>query len=207
MRTSEYGLQPKLHNVLLKLLTGPIQDGSWTSLQPKQNIQIRRCRFSFVRKDTGFCGQALNSQIQIVGFKEETGLLFPQPRASSSNNFRTREEMASFCRSAVMAGSRSLASRSKTLTLKSLTPKPMSSPFSSPSTRSLPCASRILSVLGGVESMMPLHSAIASARLQSSIAVDSSCWSWLSQGIFCSFLLSFVFQLSNFRNCSSILST
>ncbi|MBA0619846.1 hypothetical protein Godav_005643, partial [Gossypium davidsonii] len=28
--------------------------------------------------------------------------------------------------------------------------------------------------------MMPLHSAIASARLQSSIAVDSSCWSCLS---------------------------
>ncbi|MBA0614209.1 hypothetical protein Godav_014531, partial [Gossypium davidsonii] len=28
--------------------------------------------------------------------------------------------------------------------------------------------------------MMPLHSAIASARLQSSIAVDSSFWSWLS---------------------------
>jgi hypothetical protein len=29
---------------------------------------------------------------------------------------------------------------------------------------------------------MPLHSAIANARLKSSIAVDSSCWSWLSQG-------------------------
>ncbi|XP_022725301.1 protein NUCLEAR FUSION DEFECTIVE 6, chloroplastic/mitochondrial-like isoform X5 [Durio zibethinus] len=89
--------------------------------------------------------------------------------------------MASFCRSAIMVGSRSLASRSKTLNLKSLTPKPISSPFSSPSTRALPCASRIVSVLGGVESMIPLHSAIASARLQSSIAVDSSCWSWLSQ--------------------------
>ncbi|OMO74289.1 hypothetical protein CCACVL1_16843 [Corchorus capsularis] len=90
--------------------------------------------------------------------------------------------MASFCRSAIMASSRSAASRSRTITLKSLTPKPVSSPFSSPSTRSLSGASRILSVLGGVESMMPLHSAIASARLRSSIAVDSSCWSWLSQG-------------------------
>uniref|UniRef100_A0A7N2LKE2 Uncharacterized protein n=1 Tax=Quercus lobata TaxID=97700 RepID=A0A7N2LKE2_QUELO len=29
--------------------------------------------------------------------------------------------------------------------------------------------------------MMPLHSAIASARLKSNIAIDSSCWSWLSQ--------------------------
>jgi hypothetical protein len=37
-------------------------------------------------------------------------------------------------------------------------------------------------VLGSVESMMPLHSAIASARLKSSIAVDSSYWSLLSQG-------------------------
>ncbi|MBA0712056.1 hypothetical protein Golax_011181 [Gossypium laxum] len=91
--------------------------------------------------------------------------------------------MTSFCRSALMAASRSLSSRPKSLTLRTLTPKPISSPFSSPSTRTLPCASRIVSALGGVESMMPLHSAIASARLQSSIAVDSSFWSWLSQGL------------------------
>ncbi|KAH1099033.1 hypothetical protein J1N35_015954 [Gossypium stocksii] len=91
------------------------------------------------------------------------------------------KKMTSFCRSALMAASRSLSSRPKSLTLRTLTPKPISSPFSSPSTRTLPCASRIVSALGGVESMMPLHSAIASARLQSSIAVDSSFWSWLSQ--------------------------
>ncbi|CAM8937784.1 unnamed protein product [Rhodiola kirilowii] len=30
---------------------------------------------------------------------------------------------------------------------------------------------------------MPLHSAIANARLKSIIAVDSSCWSWMSQGL------------------------
>ncbi|KAL4279120.1 hypothetical protein GQ457_03G002710 [Hibiscus cannabinus] len=90
--------------------------------------------------------------------------------------------MASFCRSAIMAGSRSLSVRPKSLTLKNLSPKSISSPSSSPSTRPLPCASRIFSALGGVESMMPLHSAIASARLRSSIAVDSSCWSLLSQG-------------------------
>ncbi|GMY17085.1 protein NONRESPONDING TO OXYLIPINS 2, mitochondrial isoform X1 [Fagus crenata] len=86
--------------------------------------------------------------------------------------------MASFCRSALSLGSRSLASCSKTLTPKSLSPKSIPS-----STRSIPRASRVLSVLGSVESMMPLHSAIASARLKSSIAVDSSCWSWLSQGL------------------------
>ncbi|XP_039035240.1 uncharacterized protein LOC120171629 isoform X2 [Hibiscus syriacus] len=100
---------------------------------------------------------------------------------STNRNQKTKLEMASFCRSVIMAGSRSLSVRSKALSLKNLTPKSISIPFSSPSTRALPCASRILSVLGGVESMIPLHSAIASARLQSSIAVDSSCWSWLSQ--------------------------
>nr|KAJ0185872.1 hypothetical protein LSAT_V11C900485900 [Lactuca sativa]KAJ0187595.1 hypothetical protein LSAT_V11C900485910 [Lactuca sativa] len=50
------------------------------------------------------------------------------------------------------------------------------SPFLS-STRTLPrAASRIVGALGMVESMMPLHSAIASARLRSSLAVDSACW-------------------------------
>ncbi|XP_012070015.1 protein NONRESPONDING TO OXYLIPINS 2, mitochondrial isoform X3 [Jatropha curcas] len=89
--------------------------------------------------------------------------------------------MASFCRSALMAGSRSIAARSRTLTQKTLNSNSFSSPFSSQSTRAIPNASRVVSVLGSVESLMPLHSAIASARLKSSIAVDSSCWSWLSQ--------------------------
>ncbi|PSS19151.1 Protein NUCLEAR FUSION DEFECTIVE 6 like [Actinidia chinensis var. chinensis] len=93
--------------------------------------------------------------------------------------------MASACRSAVMAGARSVTARSKTLLPKTLSsPKPMpSSPLSS-SRRTIPCAaSRIASVLGSVDSMMPLHSAIASARLKSNIAIDSTCWSWLSQGL------------------------
>ncbi|AQK47158.1 hypothetical protein ZEAMMB73_Zm00001d026588 [Zea mays] len=30
---------------------------------------------------------------------------------------------------------------------------------------------------------MPLHSAVAAARLRSCIAVDSSCWCSLSQGL------------------------
>ncbi|XP_010437046.1 PREDICTED: protein NUCLEAR FUSION DEFECTIVE 6, chloroplastic/mitochondrial-like isoform X1 [Camelina sativa] len=91
--------------------------------------------------------------------------------------------MASFCRSALMAGSRNLVSRSKTVTQKSLNLKPTatSTPFASMS-QSVPRASRVLSALGCVETMIPLHSAVASARLKSSIAADSSCWSWLSQG-------------------------
>ncbi|KAF9676014.1 hypothetical protein SADUNF_Sadunf09G0094400 [Salix dunnii] len=88
--------------------------------------------------------------------------------------------MASFCRSAITATSRSIASRSKTVTQKTLNTKSMSSPFTS--TRTILASSRVVSVPGSVESLMPLHNAIANARLKSSIAVDSSCWSWLSQG-------------------------
>ncbi|XP_061958312.1 protein NONRESPONDING TO OXYLIPINS 2, mitochondrial-like isoform X1 [Populus nigra] len=92
--------------------------------------------------------------------------------------------MASFCRSAITATSRSLASRSKTVTQKTLNAKSMSSPFTSTPTRTILASSRFVSVLGSVESLMPLHNAIANARLKSSIAVDSSCWSWLSRVFF-----------------------
>ncbi|KAG8045024.1 hypothetical protein GUJ93_ZPchr0008g13460 [Zizania palustris] len=34
----------------------------------------------------------------------------------------------------------------------------------------------------GLETLMPLHSAVAGTRLRSCIAADSSCWSSLSQG-------------------------
>ncbi|KAG1341885.1 protein NUCLEAR FUSION DEFECTIVE 6, chloroplastic/mitochondrial [Cocos nucifera] len=79
--------------------------------------------------------------------------------------------MASLCRCAA-AIARSIAIRSKTPL-----PKP------TPSRRAPPFFRRSNApALGSVESLMPLHSAIASARLRSFIAVDSSCWSWLSQG-------------------------
>ncbi|CAM8945081.1 unnamed protein product [Rhodiola kirilowii] len=84
--------------------------------------------------------------------------------------------MASLCRSAA----KSVISRA--LFSKSAASKSIPSPFSS-STRSVLGASRVVSAIGSVESMMPLHSAIANARLKSIIAVDSSCWSWMSQGL------------------------
>ncbi|XP_030472678.1 protein NUCLEAR FUSION DEFECTIVE 6, mitochondrial-like [Syzygium oleosum] len=40
-----------------------------------------------------------------------------------------------------------------------------------------------LELSGGVESLMPLHSAIASARLQSSLAMESQSWGLVPQGI------------------------
>ncbi|XP_072992267.1 uncharacterized protein [Typha latifolia] len=81
--------------------------------------------------------------------------------------------MASISRSAVIAAVRSIAFRSKAVPTKP-----------SPSKRAAPLFRRsVASSLGSVESLMPLHSAIASARLRSFIAVDSSCWSWLSQGL------------------------
>ncbi|CAH1424652.1 unnamed protein product [Lactuca virosa] len=96
---------------------------------------------------------------------------------------RERKKMASASRSALMSGLRTIASQT-TVISRTLAPKHVPiSPFSS-STRTLPrAASRIVGALGMVESMMPLHSAIASARLKSSLAVDSACWSWLSQGL------------------------
>ncbi|PNT66561.1 uncharacterized protein LOC100845607 isoform X2 [Brachypodium distachyon] len=83
---------------------------------------------------------------------------------------------ASFCRSAA-AAARSAALRSR--------PR-VATPF--PATRSpvapLPLRrSAVTALAGAVESLMPLHSAVASARLRSCIAADSSCWSCLSRGL------------------------
>ncbi|KAI3674459.1 hypothetical protein L2E82_52284 [Cichorium intybus] len=89
--------------------------------------------------------------------------------------------MASASRSALVSGGRTIVAGSNLIS-RTLIPKSAPVfPFIS-STRTVPrAASRILGALGTVESMMPLHSAIASARLRSSLAVDSTYWSWLSQ--------------------------
>ncbi|KAF3594380.1 hypothetical protein DY000_02028151 [Brassica cretica] len=88
--------------------------------------------------------------------------------------------MASLCKSALLSGSRNLVSRSRIVTQKYLNLKPTTT-TSAPFASSIPRASRVLSALGSVETMIPLHSAVASARLRSSIAADSSCWSMLSE--------------------------
>ncbi|KAF3336370.1 hypothetical protein FCM35_KLT18956 [Carex littledalei] len=75
--------------------------------------------------------------------------------------------------------------------------------------RSFPFVRRsVVSALGSVESLMPLHSAIASARLRSIIASDSSYWSCLSQDlfdfIFTGFESGWVLAF-NFRNISGLI--
>ncbi|XP_020700419.1 uncharacterized protein LOC110112507 isoform X2 [Dendrobium catenatum] len=81
--------------------------------------------------------------------------------------------MASMCRSAALAAVRASSLRSQILL-----------PKASPSRLASPLFGRSLaSALGTVDSLWPLHNAVASARLISNIAVDSSCWSWPSQGL------------------------
>ncbi|KAJ3681164.1 hypothetical protein LUZ60_015653 [Juncus effusus] len=85
-------------------------------------------------------------------------------------------KMASIGRSAAAINN---ALRSASLRSKAALPKPSIS-----QKPSLPFTRRsVVSALGAVESLMPLHSAIASARLKSFIASDSSYWSCLSQGL------------------------
>ncbi|XP_027354192.1 uncharacterized protein LOC113864547 [Abrus precatorius] len=81
------------------------------------------------------------------------------------------------CKSAVRVASSSLANRSRSFVQISST----SFHFSLSSSTRIPRASRVLAVVRSVESLMPLHSAIANARLTSNIAVDSTCWSSLSR--------------------------
>ncbi|TVU06899.1 hypothetical protein EJB05_46935 [Eragrostis curvula] len=56
---------------------------------------------------------------------------------------------------------------------------PLASPFPVRAARIL---RRSAVASAGLETLMPLHTAVAGARLRSCIAVDSSCWSSLSQG-------------------------
>ncbi|XP_011093601.1 protein NUCLEAR FUSION DEFECTIVE 6, chloroplastic/mitochondrial [Sesamum indicum] len=49
--------------------------------------------------------------------------------------------------------------------------------------RRLSLISRLPVELSSLETMMPLHSAIASARLQSSLSLESQAWGLVPQGI------------------------
>ncbi|PSS01893.1 Protein NUCLEAR FUSION DEFECTIVE 6 like [Actinidia chinensis var. chinensis] len=62
--------------------------------------------------------------------------------------------------------------------LKSVSQSPVSA-----SARRISRSSRLPVELSCLESMMPLHSAIASARLTSSLSIESKCWGLTPQGI------------------------
>ncbi|CAL5004337.1 unnamed protein product [Urochloa decumbens] len=81
--------------------------------------------------------------------------------------------MASLCRSAA-AAVRSAALRSRS---------PAERLFQA--ARSPPRIRRpvVAAALASLDTLMPLHSAVAAARLRSCIAADSACWSCLSQGL------------------------
>ncbi|XP_044321545.1 protein NONRESPONDING TO OXYLIPINS 2, mitochondrial isoform X3 [Triticum aestivum] len=85
-----------------------------------------------------------------------------------------RKEMASLARAAATAARAAL--RPAPLAGRGLG---SSLPSSSPAR-----AARLLrrSAVAGLETLLPLHTAVASARLKSCIAVDSTCWCSLSQG-------------------------
>nr|CAB3481992.1 unnamed protein product [Digitaria exilis] len=86
--------------------------------------------------------------------------------------------MASFSRSAAAAAtaavrsaalrSRSPAERLFQAARSPLVPPPIRRPV-------------VAAALASLETLMPLHSAVAAARLRSCIAADSACWSCLSQ--------------------------
>ncbi|KAA8525251.1 hypothetical protein F0562_007106 [Nyssa sinensis] len=73
--------------------------------------------------------------------------------------------------------------------LKSTITKPTLRPKSVPSLRtplSSPTLPRSLSQLGSLQSLLPLHSAVSSARLTSCLGIDSKGSRSLSQGMLCS---------------------
>ncbi|CAN6201504.1 unnamed protein product [Urochloa humidicola] len=59
-------------------------------------------------------------------------------------------------------------------------PHPPSSPFAASSRPS--AVHRLPSVCGGLLTVMPLHSAVASARLRSAISPESQSWGVVPQG-------------------------
>ncbi|KAL6653208.1 hypothetical protein ACP70R_012133 [Stipagrostis hirtigluma subsp. patula] len=87
--------------------------------------------------------------------------------------------MASLARSAAVAVARSA------LRPASLPGRVLGAPLPPMASSSPARAARILrrsaAASAGLETLMPLHSAVAATRLRSCIAVDSSCWSSLSQ--------------------------
>ncbi|KAJ4825089.1 hypothetical protein Tsubulata_035204 [Turnera subulata] len=70
-----------------------------------------------------------------------------------------------------------------TINKPGLKPRAAPSPFSAPSSLTF---SRPFPQLGALQSLLPLHSAVSSARLTSCLGIDSRSSRSLSQGMLCS---------------------
>ncbi|XP_051147461.1 uncharacterized protein LOC127262696 [Andrographis paniculata] len=89
--------------------------------------------------------------------------------------------MASHCKFASLI-SRRVVSSVQVARGKAAVPKPaIASAFPSSYSKCPVTTSRFACVVISLETMLPLHSAIASSRLKSNIAMDTTCWSWLSR--------------------------
>ncbi|XP_049935344.1 protein NUCLEAR FUSION DEFECTIVE 6, mitochondrial-like isoform X3 [Nymphaea colorata] len=89
--------------------------------------------------------------------------------------------MASVCRSAATRGARfAFRSVSNSTSLPRRPPTSPLLPSPASATRRL---ARYAPPLLCSESLMPLHTAIASARLKSNISINSRLWGWLNQGL------------------------
>ncbi|KAL9440649.1 hypothetical protein AB3S75_019340 [Citrus x aurantiifolia] len=93
-----------------------------------------------------------------------------------------------------------LSSRLQSLwpTLKRSSLSPLTHTFqtqASASTKPIFRISRLPVELSSLESMLPLHSAIASARLKSSLPLECHCWGLVPQGYQ---------ELSSLSNCNKI---
>ncbi|CAL0313866.1 unnamed protein product [Lupinus luteus] len=76
-----------------------------------------------------------------------------------------------------------LSSRLHHLSHTKLSKQPSLKPIPSTSTPRVSPISRLPVELGSLDSMMPLHSAVASSRLVSSLSIDSLAWGLVPQGI------------------------
>ncbi|OVA20326.1 hypothetical protein BVC80_157g139 [Macleaya cordata] len=64
--------------------------------------------------------------------------------------------------------------------------------------------SRLPLELSSLESMMPLHSAIASARLKSILSAESQSWGMIPQGFDENFSIAFSYLITPFLNLDNI---
>ncbi|KAJ1267038.1 hypothetical protein BS78_07G026200 [Paspalum vaginatum] len=89
---------------------------------------------------------------------------------------KKKKTMVSLCRSSAVAAVISAALRSRSPIPRTF--QAVRSPVAPPRIR----RPVVAAALASFESLLPLHSAVAAARLRSCIATDSACWSCLSQG-------------------------